>query len=69
MDPWIIIMIVYIMVKMAGMYDRSKITWGGITLIICIFSLLIPLPYLNMAIGGVISYLIFAVTGFGQKVQ
>ena len=57
-----------LMYRMAEMSDRSGGVWGGITFVICLAcGLLIPLPLINIVIGLVISYIVFAATAIIQQ--
>ena len=42
---------------------KSGVLWGGIAFVICLAcSILIPLPMLNVLIGGIITFVIMAAT-------
>ena len=51
-----------IIAKCAEMEGRSAAAWGVLTFFICIATSFIPLPFLNIVIGFVLSFLLlFAV--------
>lgn len=56
--------VVVIMVKIAEAEGYSEILWGGVTILICLLCLGIPLLYLRFVIALVISYALM----FGAKV-
>ena len=64
----IIIAGVILMVKVADIEERSGLLWGGITLLTCLGSgALIPLPFLDIVIGIVISFLLMTAAKVIQK--
>lgn len=38
--------------KLAEKNGGSAIVWGGMTFVLCLVSMLIPLPYLRMLVAG-----------------
>ena len=42
--------------KLAEAEDRSQLLWFFITLLICIGSLAIPVPFLRMLVGGAVAF-------------
>ena len=51
-----IVAAVIFMAKVADAEDRSGFAWGGLTLLLCLASLVIPLPFINIAIACAISF-------------
>ena len=51
-----------VIAKCAELEGRSGFIWGSITFVICLASAAIPLPFINIVIGFVISFIaLFAV--------
>ena len=51
------------MSRVAEEDGKSGFMWGAITFVICfVCSLVIPLPMLNILIGGVITFVVMAAT-------
>ena len=57
------------MAKVADGEGKSGLIWGVITFVVCFFSTAIPLPFLNLLIGGAISFglMILSNVLFGKK--
>lgn len=53
---FLIIIVVSVMVKVASAEDRSTFLWGFITTVLCVACSFIPIPFVGIALGGVISY-------------
>ena len=51
-----IIAAVVLMVKVADFEDQSKLGWGVITLLLCIASLFMPLPFIRVGIAVVLAF-------------
>jgi hypothetical protein len=54
--------VVAIMAKIANYDDRSAILWGVITAVLCVASLLIPLPLARVLIAGLVAFVLMLVT-------
>jgi hypothetical protein len=47
------IAVVVMMAKVANADDQSAVTWGGLTFLLCVASVLfVPLPFLRMLLAG-----------------
>lgn len=42
-----------IMYKIADQEQLSGVAWGGLTMLVCVASVFVPLPYLRVIIAGV----------------
>lgn len=52
----VLIACVVLMYKIADMEGFSPIVWGALTAVLCIASVAIPLPYVRVVIGLIISF-------------
>ena len=55
---WLILLcVVIVMYKVAEIEGRNGVLWGGGSVVICLISIkFIPLPFINLLIGLVLSY-------------
>ena len=60
-------LLVVVMSRVAAIEKKSGFVWGGLTLLICLASLLIPLPMIRVLIGGAVSFLIMLISNFMKK--
>ncbi len=64
----ILVSAIIIISKCAEMEGHSGFLWGFITFAICMCSSVIPLPFLNIVIGFVLSFIaLFAVKVISKK--
>ncbi len=50
--------------KIADADGRSAITWGAITLGLCVASIFIPLPFLRILLAAVVAFILLMVAKF-----
>jgi succinate-acetate transporter protein len=46
-----------LMSKIADAEGRSTLVWGTLTLLLCVGSLAIPLPFLRILLAGVVAFI------------
>jgi len=55
---WLVLLcVVIVMYKVAEIEGRNGVLWGAVSFVICLVSIMfIPLPFINLLIGLVLSY-------------
>lgn len=57
-ELFVMLMSILGMAKVAAMEGRSGLLWGSITGVLCLGSMLIPLPFIRVLAAAVVAYVI-----------
>ena len=56
-----------LMAKIADADGQSAFLWGGVTLVLCLLSLLIPIPFLRFLMAGVVAFIAMLAVKMARK--